>query len=420
VKNNPDNILRLSDLQSDIQNLLKDQFSAKFWIIAEISEISVNFNGHCYLDLVEKDDDTDNLIAKVRATIWAYTYRMLKPYFETTTGHPLRSGIKILVQASVEYHPVYSLSLNIHDIDPSYTLGDLERRRKEIINRLEKDGVINMNKELNLPLVPQKIAVISSKTAAGYGDFLDQLRQNPFGYVFYTHLFPAVMQGEKMESSIIAALDSIHESPVDFDLVALIRGGGSKADLASFDSYDLAYYITQFPLPVITGIGHEQDDSITDLVAHTRMKTPTAVANFLIDTLAGFESILEAKRGRIVQASEGHLVNNRLRLQLLGQKIGFTSEKHLAGLNDRLVRINTEIRHSMSNYLNAEKSRIEKVKRILSYIDPANVLKLGYSISRFKGKVLRNISGLKKGDVIETTLNKGKIESTVSGTSKPN
>lgn len=406
-------IIRLSELQSGLQEVIRNHYGRPFWVVAEISEISENISGHCYIDLVEKDDGSEKLMAKIRATIWAYTYRMLKPYFETTTGQPLKRGMKILVQGTVEHHPVFSVSLNIHDIDPSYTLGDAERRRKEIIARLEKEGVISMNRDLAMPMVPQKIAIISSLSAAGYEDFMDQLNNNPYGYVFYTHLFPAIMQGDRSGISIISALDAIHQSGVDFDLVAIIRGGGSRADLDCFDSYDLAYYITQFPFPVFTGIGHEQDDTISDMVAHTRLKTPTAVAGFLVDALAGFESMLEVKRRRIIQAGEGHLANKQLRLQLLNQKVSSASERLLGELREKLSRLITDVRHSVIQTLDKQRFLLEKLEKIKAYADPAQVLKLGYSISRYQGRALRDSSGLKQGDIIETTLSKGKIESTV-------
>ena len=318
-------VSKLSDLQSEIREAIRSNFSRPRWVVAEISDLNENFSGHCYLDLVEKDEHSDNLLAKARATIWASAYRMLKPFFETTTGYELTAGIKIMVSATVEYHPVYGLSLNVKDIDPSYTLGDVERRRKEIISRLEKEGVLDMNRDTDLPLVPQKIAIISSKTAAGYEDFLEQLLNNGYGYKFYTKLFPAVMQGEKTESSIIQALEEIFEHESFFDLVVIIRGGGSKSDLASFDSYELAFHVSQFPLPVITGIGHEQDDTIVDLIAHTRLKTPTAVAEFLIDRLASFEATLDEYSEFLIRASQSILKEKELQLQLFGQKISSAS-----------------------------------------------------------------------------------------------
>lgn len=281
----------LSELQGMIKNAMEIALPESYWVRAEISELTVNRSGHCYLDLIETDS-SNNITARVRATIWSYTFRMLKPYFESTTGQLFSEGIKVLLNAKVEYHEVYGLSLNIRDIDPTYTLGDMAQQRRAIIARLEEEGVFEMNKELELALVPQRIAIISSPTAAGLQDFLDQLHNNSQRIKFYTKLFPAVMQGKEAPSSIIDALERIYEYEAFFDAVAIIRGGGAQVDLAAFDNYDLAYHITQFPLPIITGIGHDKDDSVADLVANTRLKTPTAVAEFLIGTVGEFVTYL--------------------------------------------------------------------------------------------------------------------------------
>ncbi|NOQ28419.1 MAG: exodeoxyribonuclease VII large subunit, partial [Bacteroidales bacterium] len=260
----------LLELNKDIQEKIKLNYSNAVWVIAEISELNVNRNGHCYLELIEKDIITDNIISKSRATIWAFTYRMLNPYFENATGHKLSSGIKILVQANVEFHELYGLSLNITDIDPNYTLGDLAQKKAEILKKLEEEGVLHMNKEISLSSIPQKIAIISSDTAAGYQDFINQLTNNSFKYKFYTKLFPAVMQGLQAENSIINSLEKIYEYEDFFDAVVIIRGGGSQSDLSCFNNYLLSANIAQFPLPVLTGIGHDKDESIVDLVAHKK------------------------------------------------------------------------------------------------------------------------------------------------------
>ena len=458
MKEKTSEISKLSDLQNEIREIIQGNFNIPRWIVAEISEIKENYSGHCYLDLVEKDEDSDKLHAKARATIWSSSYRMLKPYFETSTGYELVAGIKIMVSASVEYHPVYGLSLNIKDIDPNYTLGDVERKRQEIISRLEKEGVLNMNKEITLPAVPQKIAVISSRTAAGFEDFTQQLENNPFAYKFYVKLFPAAMQGDKAESSIILSLEKIFEYENIFDLVVIIRGGGSKSDLSCFDSYELAFHVSQFPLPVITGIGHEQDDTITDMVANTRLKTPTAVAGFLIDRLASFEATLDEYTESLVKTSLSILHEKKLQMELLRQKINsaslaFVKERgegllrltaharlkvqqtigghsiRILRLGERLknsarnlpVRKKTELAHATDrliqqslNLINSEEKRLDKFTRLKSYADPAQILKLGFSISRFRGKALKNTSVLKSGDLIETELNKGKIHSKVT------
>ncbi|MBN2263389.1 MAG: exodeoxyribonuclease VII large subunit [Prolixibacteraceae bacterium] len=278
-----ENHITLKELNFYIKEALQLSFPESLWLIAEIGELKVNYAGHCYIDLIEKDQNSNEIIARAKATIWSWQFRFIKPYFETTTGQTLGAGIKVLISASVEFHEVYGLSLNIKDIDPTYTLGDMARKRQEIIARLIDEGVMDMNKEIELPDIPSRIAIISSGTAAGYLDFMQHLNENDKGYRFYTKLFQSVMQGNDAEQSIIAALDHIFENEEAFDVVVIIRGGGAQMDLSCFDSYDLAFHIAQFPLPVLTGIGHEKDETVADMVAHTKLKTPTAVANFLID-----------------------------------------------------------------------------------------------------------------------------------------
>jgi exodeoxyribonuclease VII large subunit len=279
MENNP---LSLYELLGGVKMSLKSSLPPAMWVTAEISELKVNYSGHCYLELIEKDTSGESIKAKARATIWASVFRMIQPYFESATRSKLATGMKVMVKASVEFHELYGFSLNITDIEPSYTVGEMALKKQEIINRLIAEGVFEMNKSLYIPDIPRRIAVVSSKTAAGFGDFMDQLLQNDFGYKFSVELFPAVMQGAEAEQSIIEALDAVFEQEALFDLVVIIRGGGSQSDLNCFNSYWLAYHICQFPLPVLTGIGHEQDETIADLVAHTRLKTPTAVAEFLI------------------------------------------------------------------------------------------------------------------------------------------
>ncbi len=315
------NQLSLAELNALIGETIDDAFSQMYWIRAEISEFTVNRTGHCYLELVEIDEATKEVLARGRATIWSYTFRMLKPYFETTTGQSFTEGIKVLVQAKVEYHPVYGLSLNIRDIDPTFTMGDMARKRREIIQQLEEDGVLTMNKELQLPLVPQRIAIISSPTAAGLQDFLDQLENNPHQIKFYTKLFPAIMQGNDSPDSIMQALEQIFQYESFFDVVAIIRGGGAQLDLASFDHYELAYHVTQFPIPVITGIGHDKDETVVDLVAHTKLKTPTAVAGFLISGALAFEQELLQFENRFIDLVQQRLEKEKTYLQNVGQKL---------------------------------------------------------------------------------------------------
>ena len=274
--------LSLYELNGLIKRSIRSCMPDTYWVQAELSDVRSNYSGHCYLEFVQKDVAGNNLIAKARGTIWSNIYKMLKPYFEQETGQPFVSGIKVLVQVSVEFHELYGYSLTVLDIDPTYTVGDMARKRREILRQLEEEGVIDLNKELEMPMLPQRIAVISSATAAGYGDFCNQLQNNPRGYGFHTELFPAIMQGERVEESVLSALDAINNRIDEFDAVVIIRGGGATSDLTGFDTYLLAASCAQFPLPIITGIGHERDDTVLDRVAHTRVKTPTAAAEYLI------------------------------------------------------------------------------------------------------------------------------------------
>ncbi len=382
--------LTLSELNQQIKDALLEAFPGTVWVVAEVSELKENRSGHCYLELVEKEGN--DIVARSRATIWSYTYRMLKPYFETTTGQLFSQGIKILVQASVEYHPAYGMSLNIKDIDPTYTVGDMALQRKEIIERLQNEGVFDMNRELELPLVPQKIAVISSATAAGYQDFMNQLDNNEHGFVFYTQLFEATMQGAETVPSIVRALEHIFTYEEFFDAVVIIRGGGATADLSSFDSYELAINITQFPLPVITGIGHEKDDTIIDLVAHTRLKTPTAVAEFLIAGMERFyDHLLELENG-IVQLTREMLDEQIDRLErmignLESSVSGFIHEKEreLSGTGNKLQRNIADFSYRKQRDLGRIKHRLEHGTSIW-FVETLN------EISR-KHRVLKRVVG---------------------------
>ncbi len=351
----------LFDLQRQIKSSLDDAFALPVWVKAEISEMTVNRSGHCYLDLVETETGTDAVIARCRATIWSYTFRMLKPYFETTTGQAFAQGIKILVQAKIEYHEVFGFSLNIRDIDPVYTLGDLARQRREIIHKLQEDGVFEMNKELELPLVPQRIAIISSPTAAGLQDFVDQLHNNPHKFVFYTKLFPAIMQGSEAPRSIMNALDFIYEYENLFDAVVIIRGGGAQIDLACFDNYELAFHAAQFPLPIITGIGHDKDDSVLDMVAHTRMKTPTAVAEFLISGALQFAQHLNELETHFIELVNDQLEANKDRLMDAADQLNLLVNQFVSKQNNRLEIAGIQLKNQTESFLKSQQTELKKL-----------------------------------------------------------
>ncbi len=355
--------LTLSQLNQSIKDTLQDSFPTTVWVVAEVSEMKENRSGHCYLELIEKEGN--EILARSRATIWSYTFRMLKPYFETSTGQQFTQGIKILVQVTVEYHPAYGLSLNIKDIDPTYTVGDMAMQRKEIISRLQTEGIFEMNKELELPLVPQKIAIISSATAAGFQDFMNQLNTNESGFVFYTKLFEATMQGAETVPSIINALERIFKYEDFFDAVVIIRGGGATADLSSFDDYDLAFNITQFPLPVITGIGHEKDDTIIDLVAHTRMKTPTAVAEFLITGVARFYERLLDMENEIVQFVRNTIDDEQSRLERIAASLNFSVLGFISEKQTRITKMGNELQQNVSRFSFKKQYEINSLKHDL-------------------------------------------------------
>jgi len=353
----------LSQLNEKIKDALIDAFPSTVWLVAEISELKENRSGHCYLELIEREGNS--IIARSRATIWSYTFRMLKPYFETSTTQLFAAGIKVLVQVTVEFHPAFGLSLNIKDIDPTYTVGDMALQRKEIIERLQQEGIFEMNKELDLPFVPQKIAIISSATAAGFQDFMNQLESNEYGFRFYTKLFEAIMQGKETVDSVIHALERVFQYEDFFDCVVLIRGGGAVADLSSFDNYDLAYHITQFPLPVITGIGHEKDDTIIDLVAHTRMKTPTAVAEFLINGMARFyERILDAEN-KVVQYTQDILDTEQSKLERIAESLNYSVSGYLMERKIQLTKKGNELKQNISQLEFKKNNEINNLKHSL-------------------------------------------------------
>lgn len=353
--------LTLYELQQQVKGTLDDAFALPVWIKAEISEITTNRSGHCYLDLIETETNTDSVIARVRATIWSYTFRMLKPYFETTTGQPFTQGLKILVQAKVEYHEVFGLSLNIRDIDPVYTMGDMARQRREIIRRLQEDGIFEMNKELELPVVSQRIAIISSPTAAGLQDFMDQLHQNTYQFVFYTKLFPAVMQGVEAPRSVMNALNLIYEYEHLFDAVVIIRGGGAQIDLTCFDNYELASHVAQFPLPVITGIGHDKDDTVTDMVAHTRMKTPTAVAEFLISGALQFARQLAELESHFIELVNDQLDSNNERLTDAADQLKSLVNNLIAAQQNRLKIAQIQLANQTVSFLRKQQTELKQL-----------------------------------------------------------
>jgi exodeoxyribonuclease VII large subunit len=383
--------LSLSQLNSLISEEIKQAFPDTYWLLAETSDVRYNRNGHCYLEFIEKEESSGNIIAKARAYIWSNTFHLLKPYFEEKTGQSFVSGIKVLVKVSVDFHPLYGYGLSVCDIDPAYTLGDIQRKRKEILQQLKEDGILTLNQELEMPLVPQRIAVITSSTAAGWEDFLDHLLNNKYGFVFYPHLFPAIMQGDQTESSIIAALEKIYFHREQLDAVVIIRGGGASSDLLAFDSYLLASHCAQFPLPVITGIGHERDNTVLDFISYYRAKTPTAAADYLV-------SLLEKNFGKLSKAEEEIL----------------SGAKDIIDSANVFLRIKeTDIQKSSRQFLRNEETKWKEKESFFRLSSPEYILAKGYSITLKNGKSVKSADSLTDKDVIRTILAQGEIVSVV-------
>ncbi len=429
-----------------------------YWVIAEISEIKVNYAGHCYLELIEKHPDEKNARARVKAIIWNKRYLFLKSFFENVTGEQLQEGMKILVRIKIEYHEIYGLSLIISDIDPSFTIGEMALKRQMIIKKLEDEGVFTMNKELIFPVIPQRIAVISSKSAAGYSDFMNHLTKNSFGYIFYTALFETTMQGKETEQSVINALDRIADHIDLFDAVTIIRGGGSQSDLSWFDSYNIAYHITQFPLPVITGIGHEKDLTVTDMVAFKSLKTPTAVADHLIECIAETEAQLENMANEISDSSRMIIEENHSRLETFRMKLipvaklMVSSQKeelsnriiemisngreliaraslipatqvsklisaagHLSTINNMMIENKwNELKNKLTGHVEKIRERTNGMENRLKILDPAGVIRRGYTLTSLNGKIVKSVMDVKPDEIIDTLVKDGKIKSKVT------
>jgi exodeoxyribonuclease VII large subunit len=447
----------LTELQLIIRDSLYMALPDVYWVIAEISEIKENSAGHCYLELIEKQPDEKNVRARIKAIIWSNRYRFLKAFFENITGESLREGLKILVKTKVEYHELYGLSLIISDIDPVFTIGELAMKRQLVIKKLEEEGVFSMNKELPFPAFPQRVAVISSKNAAGYSDFINQLKNNSFGYSFYTALIETSLQGTETEKSVISALDRIANHVDLFDLVVIIRGGGSQTDLSWFDNYNIAYHVTQFPLPVITGIGHDKDVSVTDMVANRSLKTPTAVADFLIDSVAASENYIVEMSTGIIDGSRIIIEKNRNKIETSGIKLLPLARLMMSEARDRLsskiidilnigkelifraslipsnqesllsanaksyilqkeMLVNRNVQRlstSIDNCLSVNSVRLKSLGSTLQLLNPENILQRGYSITSINGIILKNNEQIDNDDIIDTQLYNGALRSRV-------
>ena len=406
--------LSLYDLNALVRRSLEQCLPDEYWVQAELSDVRTNSTGHCYLEFIQKDPRSNNLIAKARGTIWANVYRLLKPYFEESTGQAFVSGIKVLVQVTVSFHELYGYNLTVQDIDPTYTLGDMARRRREILKQLEEEGVLTLNKELEMPVLPQRIAVVSSPTAAGYGDFCHQLKNNSRGFFFHTELFPALMQGDRVEESVLSALDAILNRQEDFDAVVIIRGGGATSDLSGFDTYLLAAACAQFPLPIITGIGHERDDTVLDSVAHTRVKTPTAAAEYLINCMDLAADELEVLISQLHESVRSRLTEEHRKLISYRNRIPSAVVRRVSDAKLALLTTRKDISLAVQTLLSRQRHRLELLQQCLADASPEKMLARGYSITLKDGKVVKNGDVLQLNDEIVTRLYQGEIVSIVT------
>ena len=424
--------LTLYELNGLVKEVIECEMPNEYWVEAELSECRES-RGHCYMELIQKDEQNATPIAKASAKCWASKWMIIRPYFERSTGQQLHAGMKVLLKVYPQFHEAYGFSWIVTDIDPTYTLGDMARKRQEIIRQLKEEGVFDLQKELQLPLFCQHIAVISSETAAGYGDFCNQLADNPYGFQFRTQLFPAIMQGEGVEQSIIEALERIYDC--DFDCVVIIRGGGATSDMSGFDTLALAENVANFPLPIITGIGHDRDESILDMVSHTRVKTPTAAAALLIDHLKLVLDTINNAQDAIARLTQQKLSTLNAQLstlqEMLPRLFSTVKARQEARIDNLYMRMLSSIRETVISSLGkintletrlpiftdrkiiTERHRLQLMEEKAKSLDPTLLLQRGYSITLHNGRAVKDASVLAPGDEMETRLAKGRIISKV-------
>ncbi|MBP3788069.1 MAG: exodeoxyribonuclease VII large subunit [Prevotella sp.] len=400
----------LYELNALVREAIETELSHEYWVEAELSEARES-RGHCYMELIQKEELSNTPIARASAKCWRSAWAIIQPHFERVTGERLHPDMKVRLKVYAQFHEAFGFSWIVTDIDPNYTLGDMARRRQEVIAQLKREGVFDLQRELSLPLFCLRIAVISSQTAAGYGDFCQQLSESPFA--FRTTLFPAVMQGEQIEESIISALNAIYGQPDAFDCVVIIRGGGATSDMSGFDTLPLAENVAQFPLPIITGIGHDRDESVLDMVSFQRVKTPTAAAALLIDHAQQVLNRLTALAERIPTLFSLARTRSEARLSQYEQRLATATMRHVDMAQNRIALLRTRLLPLIPHLLEAHRHRLELLGQRVASLDPQLLLKRGYSITTLNGKAVRNAAALQPGDEIETRLSEGTIKSVV-------
>lgn len=426
--------LTLYELNSLVRRSIEAVMTDEYWVEAELSDVRES-RGHCYMELIQKDEGSATPVARASAKCWRQAWAVVHPYFVRTTGQTLHSGMKVLLKVYPQFHEAYGFSWIVTDIDPTYTLGDMARRRQEIIRQLKAEGVFDLNKQLPMPMFAQRIAVVSSETAAGYGDFCAHLSDNEYGFRFTMKLFPAIMQGEQVEQSVVNALNAINQDADDFDCVVIIRGGGATSDMSGFDTLALAENVANFPLPIITGIGHDRDECVLDMVSHTRVKTPTAAAAFLINNLKTVADTLDTAANAIVRVAVGRMDGEKLRLgnvatripilfsmvktrhdgalQLLNSRLSAAMRQRLVNERHRIDAAETRIPVLTAAKLAAARHGLELLSQRANALDPHLLLRRGYSITLYKGKPVRDAAVLKAGEDVATRVEKGTFKSII-------
>jgi len=418
--------LSLYDLTTLVSETIAEALPNQYWVEAELMSIQER-NGHCFMQLVQKDLFGATPVAQAPAKCWRSQWVKVAAKFQKATGDLPRPGMQLLVKTKVEFHPTFGFSLIVNDIDPTFTIGDMARKRQEIIQTLKDEGVFDLQRELELPLFCQKIAVISSPGAAGYGDFCNQLANNEYGFKFDVTLFPAVMQGEQVEQSVCAALDAIYESlnsktpfpsgegggEALFSCVVIIRGGGAVADMSGFDTLSLAENVANFPIPIITGIGHDRDESVLDMVSFQKVKTPTAAAAFLIDRLVDVLNRVEDAQNTILSSVSLRLERQKNKIESLVQRITSYCLVLKEKGNANLDRVEQRLVNALQQRLLRENHRLEMLDQRVKALDPKILLKRGYSMTMCDGKIVKDAKQLKEGQEIETVLAEGKVRSIV-------
>ena len=407
----------LLELNRLVRATIEDTLCEQYWLEAEIGQIGEN-NGHCYLEFIQKVEGHNTPVARAKAKCWRNVWGSVRPYFEHTTGQTLTLGMKVLVLVHPDFHEAFGFSWIVDDIDPRFTLGDMARRRQEIIRQLKAEGVFDLNRELPLPLFTQRIAVISSSTAAGYGDFCRQLEENKRGFRFSVTLYESLMQGEGVERSIISALDKINAHIDDYDCVVIIRGGGATSDMSGFDSLLLAENVANFPLPVITGIGHDRDECILDMVSHTRVKTPTAAAAFLIDRLEQVARRIDDAADWITSYVQHRMEIEKIRLSRAAERIPILFSLVKSKQENKLVTLNQRIASAVQRLIDRRRHTLDILEQRTKSLDPTLLLQRGYTITLVNGHALRSPSAVKPGDIIVTRLADGMVKSIVNETKK--